>query len=336
MNWDLIGHEWAVELIRRHLISDRVRHAYLFVGPEAVGKRTLATRFAQALNCTAPPEPGGFCGNCRACRLIPTGGYPDLHLVEAMDSGGALKVDQVRQLQRRLALAPYEGRWRVALLPRFHDATTSAANALLKTLEEPPDQVVLLLTARSSDACLPTIVSRCEVIPLRPISIESLKNVLQSQGESPIRAALFAGLAGGRPGRALQLTSDPGLLERRGELLEALLALLQANRARRFQYAERATRGGDSETLRLRGTEALEVWLSLWRDVMLSAYRVPTSLSNPDCAEVVNRLAGSLPLGALLAALRATERTLDAIKRYANLRLAYETLMLDLPYLETL
>ena len=99
MNWELIGHEWAVNLLSRHIASDQVRHAYLITGPDGVGKRTLATRFAQAINCTDSKNAGEFCGQCRACQFIQRKQFPDLHIVEAEDVGGILKVEQIRELQ---------------------------------------------------------------------------------------------------------------------------------------------------------------------------------------------------------------------------------------------
>src|SRR5512134_870562 len=129
-NWDLTGHRWAVDLLRRHVANGEARHAYLFAGPPGVGRRTLALRFAQALNCTAPPAPGEYCGQCRACRLIRAAKHPDLSVVEAAREGGILNIDLVRDLQHSLALAPYEARYRVALLHRFQEANDNAQNAL--------------------------------------------------------------------------------------------------------------------------------------------------------------------------------------------------------------
>ena len=164
MNWGMLGHEWAVDLLRQHVAQGRARHAYLFTGPQGVGRRTLALRLAQALNCQAPPAPGDPCGTCSSCVHLQAMQHPDLAVVRAEQEGGTLKVDQVRELQHALALSPYEARFRVALLLRFEEAHISAANALLKTLEEPAPQVVLMLTATSPES-LSTV---CALITLKP------------------------------------------------------------------------------------------------------------------------------------------------------------------------
>ena len=109
------------------------RHAYLLAGPEGVGRRTLATRFAQALNCTNPPEPGSFCGECRECRQIAALAHPDLSLLTPTEGHKDIRIDQVRGLQHTLALAPYAAKYRIALLPDFQLANTQASNALLKS-----------------------------------------------------------------------------------------------------------------------------------------------------------------------------------------------------------
>lgn len=334
MSWNMIGHEWAVNLLRKQISHGQVRHAYLITGPDAVGKRTLAFRFAQALNCENAEETGDPCGDCRACRLTHDRVYPDLHIVEAELTGGVLKVDQVRQLLRKLSLAPYEGRWRVGVFLRFQEANDSAANALLKTLEEPAPKVVLLLTARSAEALLPTIVSRCEVIPLRTLASTELATALQGLGEDKERSQLLAGLSSGRPGRALQVAQAPKILEKRHEIIDDFLNLLKMNRAERFAYAERISSARELAKRREKATEVLEVWLSLWRDTMIFAFKAEAAAQNPDRKQDLEQLIEKLGCKEVEASLRSTKHALNAIQRHANVRLALETLMLEIPLLK--
>ena len=157
-NWNLIGNEWAVDMLKKHVTRDTTRHAYLFVGPPGLGRRTLALRFAQALNCQSPVEPGMPCGQCRDCRQIDAMQHADLAIVQSESEGAVLKVDQIREARRTLVLKPYQARYRVALFLRFQEANDNAANALLKTLEEAPSYAVLILTADTPEQLLPTIV----------------------------------------------------------------------------------------------------------------------------------------------------------------------------------
>ena len=114
-NWNLIGHEWAVDMLKKHVVNGTTRHAYLFAGPPGLGRRSLALRFAQALNCQTPIDAGIPCGQCRDCKQIEAMQHPDLTVVQAESEGGTLKVDQIRDTRRSLTLKPYIANYRVAL-----------------------------------------------------------------------------------------------------------------------------------------------------------------------------------------------------------------------------
>ena len=332
MTWDLIGHEWAARLLKEHLQHHQIRHAYLFTGADGLGKRTLGLRFAQVLSCVNPPAEGERCGVCRACRLIESGEFPDLHVIQSESTGGQLKVEQVRELSRQLALAPYEGKLRIALLLRFHEANESAANALLKTLEEPASQVVLILTARSKEALLATIVSRCEVIPLRPVNESLIEAALVARGTSPRASKLVANLADGRPGWAITHVEDQAMLDRRSQLLDEMMDLAGSSRTNRFQYIEDMLEKKDAEAQRQIALEALDHWSSLWRDAMLSSYQAEGAhLRNLDRSKDVQHLVTHLDPSQITRILQEAEKTRAAIERNVNVRLALETWLLDVP-----
>jgi len=235
----MIGHQWAINLLKVQVANNASRHAYLFTGPKGVGRRTMALRLAQALNCGNAPSPGEPCFECRTCTLIERMQHPDLAIVQSEREGRTLKVGQVRELQHEVSLTPYEAHYRVAILLRFEEASTSAANALLKTLEEPPPQVKIILTAESAERLLPTIVSRCEVLRLRPLAVKDVSLGLSSKMEIPIeQSKLFAHISGGRPGYALRLHNEPELLDKRNKWLDDLQRMISSNRVERFAYAE--------------------------------------------------------------------------------------------------
>jgi DNA polymerase III subunit delta' len=326
MNWGLIGHGWAVNLLAEHVAHHAERHAYLITGPSGVGRRTLGLRFAQALYCLKPPVPGEPCRKCSTCKRIERMVHPDLAVVQAEQEGHVLKIDQVRELQHNLSLAPYEGRYRLAMVLRFEEANANAANALLKTLEEPPTQVVVILTANNAESLLPTIVSRCEVIRLRPVAIEETSMGLQNiKGITKEQSEKLAHLADGRPGYAIRLFEQPGLLEQRQAWLDDLLRLLTSPRRERFAFARGIVE--NKEDLR----NELLVWLTFWRDVLICVSGVNQSITNLDLSTQVQKLAKATELKKVHFYVGAIEQTMDKIDRNVNARLAMEVLFMDLP-----
>ncbi|RME48377.1 MAG: DNA polymerase III subunit delta' [Chloroflexi bacterium] len=318
---DIVGHETAVQQLRRAALMGRPAHAYLFTGPPAIGKRTLAVAFAKTLNCTGDNRP---CGACRACRLIADGRHPDVRAIEP--DNGAIKIDQIRALQRDASLAPVEARWRVFLLPNVERATREAANCLLKTLEEPPAHVVLLLTALDANALLPTVVSRCRLIPLRPLAIGQVQTALEDRWHvEPERAALLARLSAGRIGWAIAALEDSAILERRQVEIETLTSVAGAGRVDRLETAYRLSR--DERHL----SETLALWLSWWRDLMLVKTGAVHAVTNADHLQTLQRQAAGYELHQIAEMIRAIQQAIRQIDANVNRRLALEVLLLSMP-----
>jgi len=321
--WDVIGHSWAVDFLKQSLSSGQLAHAYLFLGPAHIGKRTLALELAKALDCQAP-APDRPCGRCLACRKIAHLTHSDVRVIEP--EGSSLKIEQIRALQQELVLTPYEGRYRVAILQDFDQATTEASNCLLKTLEEPSPHVVLCLLASDTNPLLPTIISRCQLLHLRPLSLKATEIALiERWGVDPEQAALLARLSGGRLGWAVEASQHPDTLEQRRGHLDSLVRLLNASRVSRFAYARELSRSPEVVS------RILEAWLFWWRDLLMMREGNAENITNLDRHEEIAAYARRFSLNRIHSALRAIRTTQEQLDNHANLLLALEVLFLSLP-----
>ena len=221
---EILGQDKAKQRLERLLASERLGHAYLFRGPDGVGKQRFAQAVAIRINCrqtTGNHEDP--CGSCPSCLKYRSGNHPDITVIRP--EGGTIKIDRVRELCRGLSYPPYESVMRIVIIEDVHTMRPEAANSLLKTLEEPPENNLLILTAESSRTVLPTIVSRCQLIPFYGLTLEQTKSILIQQCPEmhANEAELLSRLAEGSPGQALHL-SRYNLVEIQQEVVSAISA----------------------------------------------------------------------------------------------------------------
>ncbi len=341
---ELIGHADAVALLRRSLARGRVSHAYLITGPRGVGRRTLALELAKALNCLAAPSDRP-CEACRQCRLIARGIHPDVRVVKrAPDrkaillrapSGGTAGrdfVDNVEFIQSDAQLRPADGRKKVYLILNAEDLQAEAANRLLKTIEEPTAYVHFLLTATDRGAVLPTIVSRCQEIPLRPIPRAELQRALVERGlADDEQARSLVALSGGRPGWALAAAGDPGVFEVHQSDVRDLCDALAASRLDRLVLSRVLAERWSSQPDSVRAT--LRAWLGWWRGVLLAQLGLDDRLAVASEAEAsrIRSAARSVEASSARAALARVQRALADLDANVNARLTLDLLLLQLP-----
>lgn len=330
--WDTIGHDRAVAALQRGLDSDRVSHSFLIAGPPQVGKTTLALDIARAVNCESNENP---CSNCGQCRRISSGMHPDVRIVglEKARSGRLrtlISIEQVRDVQRETSLLPFEGRYRVIIFENAELLSEEAANSLLKTLEEPPERVLMILVATNTGSVLPTIVSRCRLVQLRPVPAATIAELLsERKGLDTERAREIAGLASGRAGWAVQAAEDPDMLKRVSDVLDEVEMVVRSPLAERFDYA--ASLADRFPRDRRSVYSELELWLSWWRDVLLLGQEKPELVSNVARIESLSHAAEHLTPGTVTSAIKTVMRTTFLLERNVSPRLALEGMMLKLP-----
>ncbi len=325
------GQDRPLRTLRRALASGRLHHAYLFAGPDGVGKGLSAVGMAEALLCTAPRDDADACGECAACRRVATRQHPDLHILERGEKAGggterSIKIDQVRALQRALSFKSFEGARRVIILYDPEAMNPPTANALLKTLEEPGPDTHFVLVSGAAHRLLPTILSRCQRVQFVPLPREVVaRHLAERAGLDAGAAELLAGLSEGSVGKGLALVQSDVLAQR-----EALLDRVDDPEGLRrvpelLDLAEQlAGRKDDLELI----FHLLRTW---YRDVLLAQEGLPDeALVHRDLAARVRARAAQLTPRQALARLDALNSTEDALARMANVRLSLETLLLRL------
>lgn len=342
------------------LAEGRLSHAYLFAGAPGSGRTEAALALARCVVC---PEGGD--GTCGECIRVAHGTHPDVRVLRPSGAQGYL-AEQADELVRDAQLSPMRARAKVYVLERAETLGRSAANALLKTIEEPPEGVHFVLVARSADAVLPTIASRCQVVPFRPPSeAEARRELERSCGAEPERAAIALSVAG-TVDEARQLLLSPDRLEVRRlvvrvlselpdddgwdvlcaarRIVEACDAPLETLRgeqaARQEAYADFLSAGARRQaaaadrrelTARERSSimEALSAAESFLRDVLLSVEGLRDRMVNVDCADAICRIARHATPSGAIRALGACSRAAEDVARNVSPRLALEAMLLS-------
>jgi DNA polymerase III subunit delta' len=339
--WTIIGQERAVAMLAQGLSQGRLSHAYLFSGPAQVGKFTTALQFAQALNCNGEDPP---CRRCRQCHLIEEGKHPDVEVVtvgglceesgpdhkdHSADGSKDIRICQVRRLERLASRTPFEGRYRVIIVDPADALNVEASNAFLKTLEEPPPSLILILVTSREGALLSTVRSRCRQIPFAALPMAQVAQALREEWSlPPDDAELLARLSGGRLGWAVTAWEDETWLPAREAALEEVYRLTSSGRDERFAYASQLASRFYRDREGVLAT--LDLWQEWWRDVLLVASGCTDIVTNVNSLDRLGLVARKYSMGKAKSFLENIARTRQYLLDNVNPQLALEVLMLDL------
>lgn len=335
--WETWGNGAATERMRRAVVQGP-RHAYLLSGPHDIGKSHVALRFAAALLCEQSNRSGAHCGFCSACRRILKGTHPDVARFDLAwqarhDEGAskniALNIRTVREIGRHVALRPFESDWRVVVVDDVETMQEIAQEAMLKTLEEPPPYVVLLMLCSDAELMLPTIRSRCALIQMMPVTDAVVAAALLRSGAGVEEAERLAVAVRGRIGLALRALHDPMILrtltEHVSEASEWVTSDGYQRMVRGYRLADAFSADREGVFDRLAAVEAA------WRELMLGANGVESSPRHPvrDTGKV-----GASENG--VQALRAIEQCVRDLESNVRPRLAIATMVAAWPVVEAL
>ncbi|MDH5763587.1 MAG: DNA polymerase III subunit delta' [Nitrospinota bacterium] len=327
---NVLGQGQAKHILSQALSHSRLSHAYLFYGPDSIGKKLMAVEFAKALNCLSS-APDNACGNCDSCRKIESRVHPDFFFLEPTKSTptareAAIKIDEIRELQKKLGFLPYEAKAKVAVVDQVEKMNLQACNAFLKTLEEPPSSTVLILITSNIYKLLPTMISRCQGIRFNPLPPEHIREILQKQEApewNPGEIDLRVGRSQGQVSRALSEEATQTSAYRR-EMIGLIDQVSFKRMDLLFQWSKAMSKG--SEPL----PQILDEMTGLLRDLMFIKSGGNTGqLFNTDLWAELEPVARRKPLSHLLKMAEAVNQTQYALSGNANAQLALETMLLD-------
>lgn len=316
------GQDRAVDRLVNEFRSDRIHHAHLFTGPEGIGKASAARAWAYRALCANPQDMDG-CGRCPSCVKLANESHPDLMWVQP--DGATIRIAQAREIASATRYRPNEGRWRVIVIEQCEKMGEAAANALLKTLEEPGGQTLFILITSFPNLLLPTIRSRCAIVPFGRLSTELTEEILGEMGIAAAEAVTLARISRGAPGRALALYEGQEWTARR-EWIADFVRIANGDTMAGMRFAAAAAESRDRAVLE----ENLQAWTRILRDVVvLSSTKQIELVHNQDEQRGISSLARALGSKRAFAWIDALERARKRARGNVNLRLIMDSLVLE-------
>ncbi|OGX29841.1 MAG: DNA polymerase III subunit delta' [Omnitrophica WOR_2 bacterium RIFCSPHIGHO2_01_FULL_49_10] len=315
----VIGQELAVDLLKKAIEEKRLAHAYLFIGPDGVGKSLLAKIFAKALNCEK--QTAEACDECVPCKKIEGNIHPDVITVSPEGKSSQIGIDAIRKIEKAMSLKPYEGRTKVFTIDGADKMTEEAANSLLKTLEEPPKETVLVLLASNMFKLQPTIVSRCQKVLFHPLNERAImKELIERYGLDDKKAMCVSRFSEGRLGRAIEVLEGEALAKR-DRVVDEFLTPKQLDYEDTWLYGEP----------REKVNEALNALAVYFRDLLVfNLSKDQGLLVNLDKAADIARDAARYPVERLEGIIETIADTQERIKRNANIKIALSCMRLNI------
>lgn len=315
---DIKGQDRAISFLKSAIGSDRVSHAYMFIGPPGVGKRLAAVNFAKAINCLDRKE-GEPCGSCAQCKKIDSANHPDVLVFSPLKDDSGFGIDKIRALTKDIGLRPYEAKRKVYILDGADSMTQEAQNALLKTLEEPPSDSIMILIVKNPDAVFSTIQSRAKKVKFFPLSAQVVKDILVDTYKlDSVRSEILARISSGELGRALRYNEE-GFFEKRSRIIGALSG---------GNLLDSELDGLSRSDLKL----ALDVMLTWYRDILVakSGYVSKSLFVNVDKLEAIGREASAATFDTLNNMINQIILTGSFLEQNANPKLAMGVLGVSL------
>ncbi|MEN2775483.1 DNA polymerase III subunit delta' [Acetivibrio clariflavus] len=320
---DIVGQNEVVNSLKNILKEHSTRHAYIFAGPEGIGKRLVAKVFAAALLCSDCNSLEA-CEDCQPCRLFQSGTNPDFYVLET--EGTSISVDDIRKMQQDISIRPMYSEKKVYLIAEADKMTAQAQNCLLKTLEEPPEYAVIILTAVNINSLLETIRSRCILYNFRKNTDEEIRQCIKKIKGSELAGIDFiVSYADGVPGKAIRLIESEDFLLIRDKVIEIMLKLRNSNLTEIFDAY------GFFEENKDNIDSILDIMLMFYRDLLIAKKAGKENiLINSDKKDIILKNADRYEINKLIKNVNAIEEARRNIKQNANYQLVIEVMLMKL------
>ena len=352
--WKFYGNSWVVNYFKKILRENKLKHAYLFSGPDGIGRSTFAKRFAQALFCQQPGSDGEPCGQCISCTKIEKDQHFDVKVMAREPGAKDFKVSQVLEAEKFLSITPYSSPYKIVVFKDFDKANVEAQNAILKTLEEAPSYAILILIAESTQNLLPTVISRCEVIDFRSVDLGTLRGLLTHKFPDHPSIELAARLADGRPGLAIRnCQPDGALLAEREAAVESFFSLLNLNLAERFDFSAKLWDMEKQSAAQIKKlnrkdlkskednsdlspeeydliSRTIRYWYLILRDCAIIKQNAKVEIINYDHENKIRQLAAAVSLESIVDGIQNAQIAFRQINANVNKRLLLDVFLMEL------
>mgnify|MGYP001190967726 FL=1 len=348
VGWKTFGHPGATRLLTKSFEANRLAHAYLITGPEKVGKRTLALDMACMVNTEPVADMFGQSSNIdlwtsHQAERIRAGIHSDVEVIDPATelpasperkavSKTTISIDHIRQIViSGSATKPFEGMKKVFILDGAHRMVREAETSLLKILEEAPDHVLIVLTSPTAESLSQTVVSRCQLLELRPVDSQVIESKLMERFEADeSQARLLSRLARGSPGWAIDAINDPTIVDAHNQAILRFAEVVSGNIEDRFRYARQTA--GQFWRDRSAVFYEIERWIEWWRDVAMIRYKLRDNVINVDWVDLFSEITTEITEEQISTAVTVIEKAREALEANAVPQLTLEVMMLDLPW----
>lgn len=324
MSFDNIpGQQKTKRILKDSISKNRISHAYLFTGNNGLGKSEIAGEFAQAIFCENSIDDS--CGECLSCQKFAHGNHPDFHRITVQEDHKKILIDQIRELQKEISYKPYESNYKVYIIEEAAKMTIQAQNSLLKTLEEPPEYAIIILTNENKNELIPTIISRCQEVKLHNQPLEIVKEYLiNTEGFNSEDAQLYATLARGKYKKAVKLASKQDFVENRNKIIEFISNIDSKNNYEIFNITKQLIKLSDTEF------PLFELILSYFRDLLVMKRNGNNDIINFDFTDLIKQSSENFTSESLFELTELVNTYRDYYYRNIKKELLFPSLLLKI------